>query len=168
MNLEPINAAIDAAYQAALTNPQNVASQTIAENVFLRTHTYVTDKGNGFRVVCDIRVPSANFTVTRVRGHGPYPGNRDWPTEGIEVAAQNHIKRCVTAGEAHVARLGFTPTRLTSLLRKFIEAQQADTLASKPKLVALYQWTSAVESAAISGKCIFPDAPFTFEEAMTE
>lgn len=177
MDLTAINSAIDAAYAAALANPQRVLPATIAENVTLQTDTYVAPTGSGFRVVCRIKVPEANFTATKVRNHGPdIASEREWPSEGIEAAAQAHVARCVALGEAHVAKANFTSTRLTALLRRFMEVKEAcatavppvDIAEAKPKLVALYQWTATVEQTALSGQTYFTPAPHTFEEVMAE
>ncbi|MBE2178879.1 MAG: hypothetical protein IAE97_00200 [Chthoniobacterales bacterium] len=163
-----INAAIDAAYAAALVSPGN-ASELVSEGVSIRTETYVSPAGTGFRVVCSVAVPAANFVAVKVRNHGPDTASeRDWPAEGVEAAAQAHVLRCVDAGKAHVRRAGFDGLEMASLLRRFMEAQQANELANKPKLVALYGWTATVEQQALAGHSIFPPAPHTFEEVMAE
>lgn len=170
MDLALLSSAIEAAYAAALANGgQRQMPQTIAENVTLRTDTYVAPTGPGFRVVCTVSVPSANFRVSKVRNHGPDTASeRDWPAEGIEAATQAHVLRCVEAGKAHVRRAGFDGLEMASLLRRFFVAQQNNQLAGKPKLVALYGWTEEVEQMAMAGQTMFPPAPHTFEEAMGE
>lgn len=169
MNLAPLNAAIDAAYATALANPQRVLPQTIAENVTLQTDTYVAPTGPGFRVVCRVKVPEANFTATRVRNHGPDTASeRDWPAEGIEAAAQAHVARCIAQGAAFVTRKGFDADRKVILLNKLLAVKEADALATHPKLVALYTWFETVQGMAIAGQTMFPQPPHTFEEVIAE
>ncbi len=170
MDLTPINQAIDAAYAAALANGgQRVLPQTIAENVTLQTDTYVAPTGSGFRVVCRVKVPEANFTATKVRNHGPDTASeRDWPAEGIEAAAQAHVARCIAAGAAHVVRAGFDADKKVILLNKLLKAKDANALASIPKLVALYGWMETVQGMAIAGQTAFPKCPHTFEEVIAE
>lgn len=170
MNLAPLNAAIDASYATALANGgQRQMPQTIAENVTLRTDTYVAPAGPGFRVVCTVAVPSVNFRVSRVKNHGPDTASeRDWPAEGIEAAAQAHVARCIAAGAAHVTRAGFDADKKVILLNKLLKAKETDTLASVPKLVALYTWMETVQGMAIAGQTMFPPRPHTFEEVIAE
>jgi hypothetical protein len=169
MDLAPLNAAIDAAYAAALANPQRVMPQTIAENVTLQTDTYVAPTGGGFRVVCRIKVPEVNFTVSKVRNHGPDTASeRAWPTEGIEAAAQAHVARCIAQGADYVTRKGFDADRKVILLNKLLQVKEADALASKPKLVALYTWMETVQGMAVAGQTMFPQPPHTFEEVISE
>lgn len=169
MNLETIDQAIDTAYQAALNDPQIVAPQTIAENVTLRTDIYSSPRGEGFRIVCAVSVPEANFTVLRVRNHG-YDSNseRAWPAEGIEAAAQAHVRRCIAAGAAHVVRSGFSADEKVILLNKLLKAKEDDALEGCPKLVALYAWMEQVQADAIAGKVYFAPCPHTFEEVISE
>jgi hypothetical protein len=169
MNLEPLNQAIEAAYQAALANPQRVLPQTIAPNVTLQTDTYVAPTGNGFRVVCRIKVPEANFTATRVRNHGPDTASKqEWPAEGIEAAAKAHVARCIEIGAAHVIRAGFDADKKVILLNKLLKAKETNTVADCPKLVALYGWMETVQQMAVSGNTFFPKAPYAFDEVIAE
>ncbi len=172
MDLTPLNAATDAAYNAALAQmptPERVLPQTIAENVTLQTDTFVAPTGPGFRVVCTVAVPSVNFRVSRVKNHGPDTASeRDWPTEGIEAAAQAHVARCIQAGADHVLRAGFDADRKVILLNKLLKAKETDTLASVPKLVALYGWMETIQGLAIAGQTLFPPALHTFEEVVAE
>ncbi len=169
MDLTLLNAAIDAAFAAALTNPQRVTPQVIAENVTLQTDTYVAPTGSGFRVVCRIKVPEANFTVTRVRNHGPDTASeRDWPAEGIEAAAQAHVAKCLSQGAAYVTAKGFDADKKVILLNKLLSVKEAEALAAHPKLVALYTWFETVQGMAIAGQTMFPPAPHTFEEVIAE
>lgn len=170
MDLTPINQAIEAAFAAALANGgQRQMPQTIAENVTLQTDTYVAPAGSGFRVVCRVKVPEANFTATRVRNHGPDTASeRDWPAEGIEAAAQAHVARCVQSGADYVTRKGFDTDKKVILLNKLLKAKEADALASVPKLVALYGWMETVQQMAVAGQTMFPACPHTFEEVIAE
>lgn len=169
MNMESINQAIDAAYSAALADPQRVMPHAIAENVTLQTDTYVAPGGSGFRVVCRVSVPESHFTVSRVRNHGPDArSERGWPAEGIEAAAKAHVARCIEAGAEHVRRAGFNADRKVILLNKLLKAKEANALAAVPKLVALYGWMEATQTTAVSGQMGFAAAPHSFEEAVAE
>lgn len=170
MDLTPLNQAIDAAYDAALANGgQRVLPQVIAPNVTLQTDTYVAPTGSGFRVVCRVTVPEANFTVTRVRNHGPdTQSEHEWPNEGIETAAKSHVARCIEAGAAHVLRAGFDADKKVILLNKLLKVKEDGTLAEHPKLTALYAWMEAVQSMAVGGQTFFPKAPNSFEEVVAE
>lgn len=172
MDLEPLNAAIDAAFAAALAqmpNPVRVPSQTIAPNVTLRTDTYVAPAGPGFRVACTVAVPSVNFRVVRVRNHGPDTvTERDWPEGGIEAAAREHVAACMAQAGAYVTGKGFNADRKVILLNKLLKVKDAGALAENPKLVSLYEWTEAVTAMALAGQTNFPAPPHTFEEVMAE
>jgi hypothetical protein len=169
MDLIAINQAIDAAFAVALTTPQRVAPQTIAPNVTLQTETYVAPSGSGFRVVCVIAVPEANFSVWRVKNHGPdADSERDWPSEGIEVAAQAHVSSCIQAGADFVNRSGFDADRKVILLNKLLKNKEDGTVASVPKLTALYAWMETVQGMAVSGQTFFPRTPHTFEQVIAE
>jgi hypothetical protein len=169
MNLTAINSAIDAAYAAALSNPQRVLPQTIAENVTLQTDIYVAPTGSGFRVICRIKVPEANFTAVRVKNHGPDTASeQDWPVEGIEAAAKSHVARCIALGEDHVIRSGFTADRKVILLNKLLKVKEDSAVADFPKLTALYTWMETVQQMAVSGQTFLPKAPYSFEEVIKE
>jgi hypothetical protein len=90
MNLNAINSAIDTAYNTAIANGgQSVRSQVIAPNVTIRTVSYVSMNGSGFRVVCFIKREDGAF-IMRVKNHGPdIKSEKQWPAEGVEVALQN-------------------------------------------------------------------------------
>lgn len=169
MDLTSLNQAIDAAFAVALANPQRIAPQTVAPNVTLQTDTYVSPKGGGFRVVCRIIVPEANFSVSRVKNHGPdTQSEQDWPSEGIEAAAQAHVARCIAAGENHVTQAGFNADRKVILLNKLLKVKEANALAEHPKLAALYGWMESVQSKAVAGLLNFAKPPHTFEEVIAE
>lgn len=170
MDLTSINPAIDAAYANALANGgQRVMPQTIAPNVTLQTDTYVAPDGPGFRVVATIFVPEANFRVSRVKNHGPDTASeQDWPTEGIEAAAQEHIAICIQAGADHVNRSGFDADRKVILLNKLLKAKEDGMVADFPKLTALYGWMETVQAMAVSGQTFFPKAPHSFKEGIKE
>lgn len=170
MDLTAINSAIEAAYADALANGgQRVMPQTIAPNVTLQTDTYVAPDGLGFRVVATIFVPEANFRVSRVKNHGPDTASeQDWPAEGIEAAAQSHVARCIQAGADFVNRSGFDADRKVILLNKLLKAKEDNTVASFPKLTALYAWMEAVQGMAVAGRTFFPKTPHTFQEVVAE
>jgi hypothetical protein len=170
MDLTAINSAIDAAYADALVNGgQMTLPQTIAQNVTLRIDSYVAPGGSGFRVVACVVVPEANYTAVRVKNHGPdTDSEREWPSEGIEAAAQAHVARCIEAGADFVNRSGFDADRKVILLNKLLKAKQDGTVADFPKLTALYVWMETVQAMAVSGQTFFPKAPHTFEEVIKE
>lgn len=170
MDLTAINSAIEAAYADALDNGgQRVMPQTIAPNVTLQTDTYVAPDGEGFRVVATIFVPEANFRVSRIKNHGPDTASeQDWPSEGIEVAAQAHIARCIQSGADFVNRSGFDADKKVILLNKLLKAKEDGTVADFPKLTALYGWMETVQSMAVAGQTFFPKAPHSFEEVIKE
>jgi hypothetical protein len=170
MDLTAINSAIDAAYATALSNGgQRVMPQTIAPNVTLQTDTYVAPTGSGFRVLCQIKVPEANYTAARVKNHGPdTASDKDWPAEGIEAAAKAHVACCIEVGAAHVIRAGFDADKKVILLNKLLKAKETGTVADYPKLVALYDWMETVQQMAVSGNTFFPKAPYAFDEVIAE
>lgn len=169
MDLAPLNTAINAAYAAALANPQRVMPQTIAPNVTLQTDTYVAPTGSGFRVVCTVFVPAVNFRFRRVRNHGPDTASEQgWPAEGIEAAAQAHVAKCLAAGTAYVTGKGFDADKKVILLNKLLAVKEANALAAKPNLVALYTWMETVQGMAVAGQTMFPKPPHTFEEVIAE
>lgn len=90
MDITAINSSIDAAYADALANGgQRVRSQVIAPNVTIRTDSYVSMSGSGFRVVCFIKREDGAF-IMRVKNHGPdIKSEKQWPAEGVETALQN-------------------------------------------------------------------------------
>lgn len=90
------------------------------------------------------------------------------PTQEDLDAATLSVADTVAAGEAHVAGAGLTAARLVTLFDALMEAKQADALASKPKLVALYTWLKTVKGMAVAGMTAFPPAPHTFEEVVAE
>jgi len=183
MDLTPLNVAIDAAYATALAqmpSPQKVAAQTIAPNVTLQTDTYSVTRPTftatrvtktGFRVVCRIKVPEVNFSVSKVRNHGPDAASeRDWPAEGIEAAATAHVAKCLAQGAAFVTGKGFDADKKVILLNKLLKVKEQgeQALAAFPKLVALYTWMETVQGMAVAGQTMFPQPPHTFEEVISE
>lgn len=141
--------------------------QVIAENITLRTDTYLSPEGAGFRVICSIHIPSANLYITRIKNHGPDTlSELDWPAGGIELAVENHIRKCVEAGKAHVIKKGFGPDEKVILLNKFVQAEKFGQ--NLPKMYALYQWFEAVQTKALQGKTDFGNAPHSFEEVLAE
>jgi len=82
MDLTSINSAIDAAYATALTNGgKRALPYILAESATLRTDTYISQNGNGFRIVCIIKNNNNKTVTTRIRNHGPdTESERDWKT----------------------------------------------------------------------------------------
>lgn len=78
------------------------------------------------------------------------------------------IPECIKLCEQHVEQSGFTASRLVTLMDLLMQVKEADALATRPKLVALYTWLQTVKATAIAGSVIFPPAPHTFEEVITE
>ncbi|MCK9587965.1 MAG: hypothetical protein WC069_06390 [Candidatus Shapirobacteria bacterium] len=85
-----------------------------------------------------------------------------------ERAASMTPEQKITAGEQHVAAAGLTGSRLVTLMDLLLQVKEANALASKPKLVALYTWLQTVKGMAVAGQVGFPPAPFTFEEVVSE
>ena len=74
----------------------------------------------------------------------------------------------IILGEAWVHAAGLTASRLVTLMDLLLQTKEANTLDSKPKLVALYSWLQTVKATAIAGSVAFPPAPHTFEEVVSE
>lgn len=169
MNLTPLNQAIDEAFNAALASPERVAEHEIAANVTLRTETYIAPEGEGFRVVCCVKIPEINFSVSRVRNHGPdIQSEIEWPEEGVEAAAEAHVASCISSGANFVLQAGFDADRKVILLNKLLKVKENFNLANYPKLIAVYEWMEQVQTMAVAGNNFFPSAPFTFEEVIRE
>jgi hypothetical protein len=77
-------------------------------------------------------------------------------------------EECIALGEQHVQNAGLTGARLVTLMDLLLQTKEANALASKPKLVALYTWLQTVKGMAIAGSVSFPPAPHTFEEVVSE
>ena len=168
MDLTPINSAMDAAFSAALANPQKVVATPVNgdPNQTVQTETYVAPTGSGFRVVGRIKV--GNFMAIKVRNHGPdTKSERDWPAEGIEAAAAAHVQRCIAGAEAHIAR-SFSTLILMDGLKRIMAATATNTLASIPKTGAVATWVETVKQTALAGSNRFPPAPFTVAEVLGE
>ena len=69
LTLSQIVAAMDAAFQAALSNPQKVAAQPIGDNAILRTDIYTGPKGSGFAVSAVVDLKWRKLVIARQ--HGP-------------------------------------------------------------------------------------------------
>jgi hypothetical protein len=186
MNLSPINSAMQAAFDAALQNPQKVAPTQVGDdsNQTVQTVVYEAPTGSGFRVVGRIKVSNPNnetgfgadHVATKVLNHGPDEASvKDWPTEGIEVAAEAYFaartqrQRAskIKAAEAHVLKW-FTPLGVSALQDKLLEKKEAGELANYPKLVAVYTWMKTIQATALAGSITFPDSPHTFDEVLAE
>lgn len=85
-----------------------------------------------------------------------------------ERAVNMTIEQKIQAGEMHVANAGLSAARLVTLMDLLLQTKEANALASKPKLVALYAWLQTVKGMAIAGNISFPSAPYTFEEVVSE
>jgi hypothetical protein len=85
-----------------------------------------------------------------------------------ERAASMTPEQKIAAGEQHVAKAGLTGARLVTLMDLLLTTKEANALASKPKLVALYTWLQTVKATALAGSVSFPAAPHTFEEVVSE
>jgi hypothetical protein len=83
-------------------------------------------------------------------------------------AASMTLEQKIAAGERHVAAAGLTGERLVTLMDILLQTKEANALARKPKLVALYTWLQTVKGMAIAGIVQFPPAPHTFEEVVSE
>lgn len=169
MNIEQINQLIEQEYQTALNNPQRVMPYNIDSNITLQTDLYSSEEGNGFKVVCIVNFPEINFSVYKVRNYGPdINSEMDWPLEGIDQAAKNHVAKCIHLGSTFVNSKGFDADKKVILLNKLISLKEQNLLQSKPKLIALYEWFNSIEREAISGRQFFSEPPFSFEEVIAE
>jgi len=74
----------------------------------------------------------------------------------------------IQLGERHVSAAGLSGPRLVTLMDLLLQVKEANSLASKPKLVALYTWLQTVKGLALAGQVAFPAAPHTFEEVVSE
>lgn len=168
MDLTAINSTMDAAFSAALANPQKAAPAQVGDdpNQTVQTDTYVAPTGSGFRVVGRLKV--GGYTAICVRNHGPdTKSERDWPSEGIEATAAAHVQRCIAGAETHIAR-SFSTLILMDGLKRIMAAIAAGTLASIPKTVAVATWVETVKQTALAGSNRFPPAPFTVAEVLAE
>ena len=70
LTLTQINAAVDAAFTAALANPptQRVAPVAIADNATLRTDIYTGPKGSGFVVAAVVDLKYLKLTIAKQNG----------------------------------------------------------------------------------------------------
>ena len=147
MNVAPINAAIDAAFTAALANPQKVASAPVNgdANQIVQTVAYDAPTGIGFRVVGKINVSGA--TIIRTKNHGPdTTSERAWPADiEAEVVRQVTLAKQAKAGEIY--RTGRATT-----LAIWNAALEAQTIGNRVKLAADFQSImDASDEAAKSG-----------------
>jgi hypothetical protein len=147
MNLTSINAAIDAAYSAALAHPQKVAPATVGDdaNQTVQTVVYEAPIGSGFRVVGKINVGGA--TILRVRNSGPDTGSeRAWPAD-IEAEVARQIGIAKQAKGQEIYRTGRAAT-----LAIWNTALEAQTIGNRVKLAADFQSImDASDEAAKSG-----------------
>ena len=85
-----------------------------------------------------------------------------------ERAASMTPEQKIALGEQAVAAAGLTGARLVTLMDLLLQTKEANALAAKPKLVALYTWLQTVKQTALAGSVTFPPAPHTFEEVVSE
>jgi hypothetical protein len=82
MDTSAIDAAMEAAFAAAMQSPQRVLRHWISGTATLQTDTYVAPGGTGFRVVGLIWDTVTVVSVCRVLQHGPDTSSaRDWPAD---------------------------------------------------------------------------------------
>lgn len=93
MNIDLINFEINLAYNNAIKNGgQRLNKRTVFPNITIKTDSYTSKTGNGFRVVCIVKRNDGAF-VKRVKNYGPDINSEiEWPEEGIEIALQNAVK----------------------------------------------------------------------------
>ncbi|MFZ4536909.1 hypothetical protein [Propionivibrio sp.] len=128
------------------TEPQNVGKQS--------TVVEITDE-------------QAKQVIASPQVHYVFIGG-ELKTLAEKQAANMTPEQKIAAGEQHVANAGLTGARLVTLMDLLLTTKEADALASKPKLVALYTWLQTVKSMSIAGVVTFPPAPHTFEEVIGE
>jgi hypothetical protein len=78
------------------------------------------------------------------------------------------LSKKIELGESHVEKQGFGAARLVTCMDLLLQAKETNTIAQKPKLVAVYQWLQEVKATALAGSITFTSSPFTFEEVLSE
>lgn len=86
----------------------------------------------------------------------------DWVVSAIATVSP------IALGEQHVEASGFSAARLVTMFDLFLQTKEANALASKPKLVALYTWLQTVKATAVAGGTDFTAPPYSFEEVVSE
>jgi len=169
MNIEQLNQIIETLYQQTLQNPQRVEPYNITDNITLQVDTYSSPNGDGFYVICTVNTPNLNYKVTRIRNYGPNSKNeKDWPEEGIQKSIQNYISNCILKASVFINKHGFDADKKVILLNRLLNIKEQGLLATKPKLVSLYEWFNTIEQKALSGELVFTTPPYTFEEVISE
>ena len=175
---------IDIAFQAAIAAAQALGSNVIriapvavspldagADTETVETMPTKRSGQSGFTVIATLTI--GGYRAIRIHETLPAVKETAWPSDIAAEAAQWPLD-CIASAEKAIAQQGFTPARLVSCLNMFISAltaaggNQEALAAAKPKLVAVYSWTQAVQSAAAAGSKMFPPAPFTFEAVFAE
>ena len=156
MNLAPINLAIDAAYTAALANPQKVAATPINGDATqtIQTVVYQAPSGPGFRVIGRVNVGGA--TVIRVKNQGhDTASEKEWPADiEAEVAKQVSAAKVAKAGEIYAT--GRTATlAIFSQLPLGVQAQFDPVLTASDAAAKSGDIAKAKEIVAT---CVVPDA----------
>jgi hypothetical protein len=147
MNLEPINSAMQAAYDAALVNPVKQAPAPVGDDPTqtVQTVVYEAPTGSGFRIVGRIKVD--NYTALRVTNHGPDTKSaRDWPAD-IEGEAEkiNQAAQVKSAWDAAAAAFESLPlgkqalwepvrVKVAAFIKKGDFAAAAETISTVPNL----------------------------------
>ena len=91
LKLTEINAAVDAAFNAAVAAPQRVAPQVLGENATLRTDVYTGPRGAGFAVAAMVDLGWRKLEIARQ--HGPEM-HREQPAPTLEaLVAECEAKR---------------------------------------------------------------------------
>ena len=115
LSLSQINAALDAAFQAALAapQPQRADVHSIGTNATLRTDIYSGAAGSGFLVTATVELGWRTLSI--VRQHGPETW-RELPSPTLERLVEECQKQRATryASEASVYDLADAETKLAS------------------------------------------------------
>jgi hypothetical protein len=112
--------------------------------------TVINSKGPFLWVPTDPEHPEGEGTLTKVVPLEPTPEQK------------------IALGRKAVEAAGIDGFNMAVLQDMLLTTKEADALASKPKLVALYTWLQTVKGMAIAGQVNFPPTPHTFEEAVSE
>lgn len=74
---------------------------------------------------------------------------------------------CIQEAKRRIER-EFDWIEMDTMQDKLMSVREAGTLASHPKLAAVYTWLQTVKGMAVQGSTNFPACPHTFEEVIAE
>ena len=134
--LSEINAAVDAAFNAALAlpNPARVAASSLGDNATLRTDTYTGPRGAGFVVMAVVNLGWRTLTIARQ--HGPET-NRERPAPTLAaLVAECQEMRAAAYAKAGNACSVYDIADAETKLASSDPAVQAEGAAQKAAVLA--------------------------------